>query len=170
VVNTHAQLGPADEASVWEVLRGVPDPEIPALNIVDLGIVRHVRAQPGGFEIGLTPTYSGCPATDVIRQLVDESMAAHGIRAQVAMVVRPAWTTDWISDRGRRLLAEAGIVPPARLTGAGRSASALNDDAIDCPHCQSARTARLSEFGSTPCKSLYRCHDCLEPFERFKCL
>lgn len=159
-----------DETRVWAALREIPDPEIPTLGIVDLGIVRHVRAAALGFEIGLTPTYSGCPATDVIRQLVDEAMAARGIRARVTMVVKPAWTTDGISEQGRRKLAESGIVPPARLSGAGRSASALNDDPVDCPHCRSACTTRVSEFGSTPCKALYRCHDCLEPFERFKCL
>jgi ring-1,2-phenylacetyl-CoA epoxidase subunit PaaD len=170
MVNASAQVLQADEARVWAALREVPDPEIPTLNIVDLGIVRHVRAQPRGFEIGLTPTYSGCPATDVIRQRVDEAMTAQGIEAQVAMVVSPAWTTDWITDQGRRQLAESGIVPPARLTGAGRSASVLNEESVDCPHCHAARTMLVSEFGSTPCKALYRCDDCLEPFERFKCL
>ena len=169
-MNATAQDLQRDEARVWAALREIPDPEIPAIGIVDLGIVRHVRAAGRGFEIGLTPTYSGCPATDVIRQLVDDAMAAQSIEARVTMVVSPAWTTDWISDQGRSQLAEAGIVPPARLSGAGRSASALNDEAVDCPHCRSARTQRISEFGSTPCKALYRCDDCLEPFERFKCL
>ena len=169
-MNATAQDMLVDEARVWAALRGIPDPEIPTLTIVDLGIVRHVRGEAHGFDIGLTPTYSGCPATDVIRQLVDEAMAAQGIQARVTMVVNPAWTTDWISEQGRRKLAEAGIVPPARLTGADRSASALNDEPVDCPHCRSVRTTRVSEFGSTPCKALYRCHDCLEPFERFKCL
>jgi len=169
-VNATAHDRQADEARVWAALREIPDPEIPTLGIVDLGIVRHVRAAAHGFEIGLTPTYSGCPAADMIRQLVNEALAAQGIRAQVTMVVSPAWTTDWISNQGRRKLSEAGIVPPSRLTGSSRGAPALNDEPVDCPHCRSAHTARVSEFGSTPCKSLYRCHDCLEPFERFKCL
>ncbi|HZF15273.1 MAG TPA: 1,2-phenylacetyl-CoA epoxidase subunit PaaD [Steroidobacteraceae bacterium] len=155
---------------VWSVLRGVPDPEIPTIGIVDLGIVRHVQARGGAIEIGLTPTYSGCPATDVIRQLVQEALAAQGIVASIRTVVSPPWTTDWITDTGRRKLAKSGIVPPRRLLGAIRGATDLNDEAIACPHCQSLHTERLSEFGSTPCKSLYRCAGCLEPFERFKCL
>lgn len=165
-----ATVASTSEERVWSLLCEVPDPEIPTISIVDLGIVRHVRAGPDGFEIGLTPTYSGCPATDLIRQLVDEAMTARGIRAKVRMVVSPPWTTEWISDAGRKKLLESGIVPPSRMAGAGRGASSLNDDEVDCPHCRSVRTVRISEFGSTPCKALYRCNECLEPFERFKCL
>lgn len=158
------------EERVWHVLRGIPDPEIPLVSIVDLGIVRHVAASPEGIEVALTPTYSGCPATDVIRQQVEEALELHRIAARVRMIVSPAWTTEWISAEGRRKLASSGIVPPRLLAGTGLSAMAANEEGVACPQCQSTRTERVSEFGSTPCKSLYRCRDCLEPFERFKCL
>ena len=158
------------EERVWNVLRGVPDPEIPLVSIVDLGIVRGVAASPEGIEVALTPTYSGCPATDVIRQQVEEALELHGIAARIRTVVGPAWTTEWISPEGRRKLASSGIAPPRLLAGTGLSAAAANEEGVACPQCRSMRTERVSEFGSTPCKSLYRCRDCLEPFERFKCL
>ncbi len=170
MVSTAAtELAPSVER-IWSILREVPDPEIPTIAIVDLGIVRYVEAKASGIEIGLTPTYSGCPATDFIRQLVQEALAAQGFSASIRTIVSPPWTTEWISEAGRRKLAESGIVPPERLHGAHRSAADLNDEDVACPHCHSVRTERTSEFGSTPCKSLYRCFDCLEPFERFKCL
>jgi len=160
----------ATEERVWSILRGVADPEIPVISIVDLGIVRHVAVDGLGIEIGLTPTYSGCPATDVIRELVAEAMTAHGLQARLRMVLSPPWTTDWISSEGRRKLQDYGIVPPRLLAGARYNVAAANEEQVACPRCQSARTERVSEFGSTPCKSLYRCRECLEPFERFKCL
>jgi ring-1,2-phenylacetyl-CoA epoxidase subunit PaaD len=170
VVSAAATAVSSGVERVWSILREVPDPEIPTIGIVDLGIVRYVVASGGSIEIGLTPTYSGCPATDFIRQLVQEALAAGGVCASIRTVVSPAWTTEWISEAGRRKLAESGIVPPERLHAGDQSAADLNDGHVACPHCRSARTERVSEFGSTPCKSLYRCVDCLEPFERFKCL
>jgi ring-1,2-phenylacetyl-CoA epoxidase subunit PaaD len=159
-----------DEERVWRLLECVPDPEIPVLSIVDLGIVRRVAAGAEGIEVGLTSTYSGCPATEVIRRLVEETLAAHGVVAKVRMILNPPWTTEWISTEGRRKLAEYGIVPPRLLAGTHLDATAANEAGVACPQCSSARTERISEFGSTPCKSLYRCEECLEPFERFKCL
>jgi ring-1,2-phenylacetyl-CoA epoxidase subunit PaaD len=160
----------ADEERVWQLLAGIPDPEIPVISIVDLGIVRQVLVNGGSAEVALTSTYSGCPATDVIHRLVGECLASHGLRAKIRMLLSPAWTTDWISAEGRRKLAEYGIVPPRLLGGRHADAMSINDEAVACPRCQSERTERLTEFGSTPCKSLYRCGACLEPFERFKCL
>jgi len=169
-VKTGGEPAAHTEARVWSILENIADPEIPAISIVDLGIVRHVTADSRGVEVGLSPTYSGCPATDVIRSLVVESLAAHGLEAQIRMVLNPPWTTDWISAAGREKLHGYGIVPPRLLAGAAGGAEAANDEIPACPHCRSAQTERISEFGSTPCKSLYRCRDCLEPFERFKCL
>jgi ring-1,2-phenylacetyl-CoA epoxidase subunit PaaD len=159
-----------EEERVWKILESVLDPEIPVLSIVDLGIVRQVTVGAGGVEVGLTSTYSGCPATDVIRRLVNEALATHRVQASVRMILNPAWTTEWISAEGRRKLGEYGIAPPRVLAGTHLDATSANEQAVDCPRCGAAHTERLSEFGSTPCKSLYRCKECREPFERFKCL
>ncbi len=165
-----AQHATADEARVQRILAAIPDPEIPVLSIVDLGIVRSVVCSASGVEVGLTSTYSGCPATDVIRSSVLDRLREHGISARVRMILDPAWSTDWISASGRAKLADYGIVPPRLLGGAGTDALDANDQPVACPRCQSAQTERTSEFGATPCKALYRCRSCLEPFERFKCL
>lgn len=144
---------------VLEWLAQVPDPEIPVLSILDLGIVRDVDCD-GGVTVSLTPTYSGCPATEAIEAGVVAALAEHGV-ADVAIrrVLSPAWTTDWISDDGRRKLKAWGIAPPAR-----------REHPVACPRCESEQTELVSEFGSTACKASYRCLDCLEPFEYFKCL
>lgn len=158
----------------WAVLAEVPDPEVPALSVCDLGIVRDVRESGDALEVVLTPTYSGCPATEVIEQSVLDALAAAGLGPARATLQRaPAWTTDWISADGRRKLREYGIAPPgAAAVGEGvpirivsRRAAA---PAVACPRCGSERTERLSAFGSTACKSLYRCVACREPFEYFK--
>ncbi len=156
------------------MLDDVLDPEVPALSICDLGIVREVRADSEGLEIVLTPTYSGCPATEVIAQNVRAAIDAAGLGpARVTLQRAPAWTTDWISEAGRRKLAAYGIAPPGpadRSDGAvpirffGRGPQA----ALACPRCGSRQTERLSAFGSTACKALYRCLNCREPFEHFK--
>ncbi|WP_428425630.1 1,2-phenylacetyl-CoA epoxidase subunit PaaD [Methylibium sp.] len=158
----------------WAVLDGVLDPEVPALSVCDLGIVREVRPDGNGLEVVLTPTYSGCPATEVIEQNVLAAINAAGLGpAHVTLQRAPAWTTDWISEAGRRKLAEYGIAPPgpaARADGAvpvrffGRSPHLR----LACPRCGSDNTERLSAFGSTACKALYRCLSCQEPFEHFK--
>lgn len=158
------------ERRVWEVLQGVPDPEIPVLSVVDLGIVRYARLESeGAVRVGITPTYSGCPATAVIKESVGQALRKAGF-ASVALddVLAPAWTSDWITAEGRRKLREYGIAPPAE------SVSSLREvlrpaPVIECPRCGSHDTKKLSEFGSTPCKALYRCTQCLEPFDYFKC-
>lgn len=155
-------------AEAWRVLSGVLDPEVPALSVVDLGIVREVSTGAGGaLEVVLTPTYSGCPATEAIEADIGAALAAAGL-GPVTLTQRlaPAWTSDWISDDGRRKLAAYGIAPPC--TRAGDAVVRVLARNVPCPRCQSARTERLSAFGSTACKSLHRCLDCLEPFEYFK--
>jgi ring-1,2-phenylacetyl-CoA epoxidase subunit PaaD len=148
-----------DEEAVWEVLRSVPDPEIPVLNVVDLGVVRYVRMP--GPEVGITPTYSGCPATEVIRESVRRALRAHGFAdALVKEVLAPAWSSRWISVAGRAKLAAYGIAPPN---------PGERDRPAACPQCGSQETELVSEFGSTPCKALFRCLACLEPFDYFKC-
>ena len=160
-------------AHAWTVLAGVPDPELPALSIGDLGIVRDVRLNPQ-LEVVLTPTYSGCPATEVIEQQVREAFAAAGVDdVAVTWQRAPAWTTDWISAEGRAKLKAYGIAPPgAAASGAVpiRIFRRALPEAVACPRCDSVDTERLSAFGSTACKSLYRCRACREPFELFKAI
>ena len=157
------------EHRVWDVLRSVPDPEIPVLNVVDLGILRYARMDDDSvLRVGLSPTYSGCPATEVIRQSVARALEAAGFeRVEVRDALSPPWTSDWITPEGREKLREYGIAPPAESVSSPR---ALGRPAIACPRCGSKHTGRISEFGSTPCKALYRCLDCLEPFDYFKCI
>ena len=160
----------ADQTSrAWQVLEAVPDPEIPVLSIVELGIVREVLWQEDHLRVSITPTYSGCPATDLIREQVSHALADAGFdAAQVQEVISPAWTTDWISEAGREKLRGYGIAPPEKATG--RRGLFAPELAIHCPRCDSQTTERVSEFGSTPCKAHYRCLECLEPFDYFKCL
>ena len=156
----------SDEA--WSVLQGVPDPELPGVSIVELGIVRGLHSDESGTEVALTPTYSGCPATEVIEASVREALDAAGLGPVRTRLQRaPAWTTDWITEEGRRKLAALGIVPPGP---AGEQVVRFAARAPACPQCASPRTERLSAFGATPCKSLYRCLACREPFEVFKAL
>lgn len=154
---------------VWQVLEAVPDPEIPVLSIVDLGIVREVAWQGDCLLVNITPTYSGCPAAELIRNQVCQALAEAGFdTARVGEVLTPAWTTDWISEAGREKLRQYGIAPPEKATG--RRGLFAPELAIHCPRCNAGHTERISEFGSTPCKAHYRCLDCLEPFDYFKCL
>jgi ring-1,2-phenylacetyl-CoA epoxidase subunit PaaD len=152
----------------WRVLGSVLDPEVPALSVVDLGIVRAVSVGAGGaLEVVLTPTYSGCPATEAIEADIGAALAAAGLgRVTLTQRLAPAWTTDWISLEGRRKLAAYGIAPPC--TRAGDAVVRVLARNVPCPRCQSAHTERLSAFGSTACKALHRCLDCREPFEYFK--
>lgn len=160
----------------WAVLDGVPDPEVPALSVRDLGIVREVIDHGEELEVVLTPTYSGCPATEVIEQNVLEALASQGLGPARATLRRaPAWTTDWISEEGKRKLREYGIAPPAHVTPAQAGAQGVRiqifrrtAEVVACPHCGSITTERTSAFGSTACKSLWRCLACREPFEYFK--
>jgi ring-1,2-phenylacetyl-CoA epoxidase subunit PaaD len=157
--------------AAWQLLASVEDPEIPALSIVDLGLVRFVEVdRDGALEVGLSPTYVGCPATEVIRRSVQDALRQGGVGDfKVTNVLAPAWSSDWISSDGRRKLLEYGIVPP------DQSVSNMRDvlrgtRPLSCPRCQSLDTEMVSEFGSTPCKALHRCRACLEPFEYFKCI
>jgi ring-1,2-phenylacetyl-CoA epoxidase subunit PaaD len=156
-------------ARAWAAASAVPDPEIPALTIKDLGILRDVRVD-GGIAIArVTPTYSGCPAVLAIELAVAAALTGAGFDGRVERVLAPAWTTDWITDEGREKLIAYGIAPPAK--GAGNARSALfADEIVACPRCRSTDTALVSQFGSTPCKSLRRCVSCAEPFDHFKCL
>ncbi|VTU26558.1 1,2-phenylacetyl-CoA monooxygenase, subunit D [Variovorax sp. SRS16] len=163
-------------ARAWTVLDTVLDPEVPALSVCDLGIVREVLPDDDGLEIVLTPTYSGCPATEVIERDVLAAIEAAGLGpVRVSLRRAPAWTTDWISDEGRRKLTAYGIAPPGATRPADGAVpirivrrSSVPAERVDCPRCGSAHTERLSAFGSTACKSLYRCIACREPFEHFK--
>jgi len=153
---------------ILEWLETVPDPEIPVLTIADLGIVRGVTV--GEIvTVELTPTYSGCPATEAIEQSVVDELHKHGLDdVAIKRVLSPPWTTDWISAEGRRKLKEYGIAPPSESASKRQLMNA--DRNIACPRCDSVNTAVVSEFGSTACKASYKCNDCLEPFEYFKCI
>ena len=143
--------GPLD--GLWQVLSHVPDPEIPVISVVELGIVRSVEAE----RVVITPTYTGCPATQVIEQDIRAALDAAGYRGvRIETALSPAWTTDWITAEGREKLRAYGIAPPTR-------------QAVECPQCGSTQTEEISRFGSTPCKALWRCRDCSEPFDLFKC-
>lgn len=158
------------EAAAWAVLATVPDPEVPALSICDLGIVREVHSSLGGTQVVLTPTYSGCPATEVIAESVRSALLAAGLGpVHVKHRLAPAWTTDWISAEGRRKLREYGIAPPDGLRPVGDDTRVrIRPRQLACPRCGSFDTERLSAFGSTACKAMHRCLACREPFEHFK--
>ena len=148
-------------------VREVCDPEIPVLTIADLGVLRDVVVQDGRVEVVITPTYSGCPAMNMIQFEIEVALEKAGIvGGRVRTVLNPAWTTDWMTDEGRRKLREYGVAPPTR--GGGRRAL-FGADVVGCPNCGSAKTHVLSEFGSTSCKALWRCEACREPFDYFKC-
>ncbi len=152
---------------IWSWLEGVPDPEIPVVSVVELGIVRDVVRDGDSIVITVTPTYSGCPATAVIAIDIEQAIRRHGVDdVRINTQLSPAWTTDWITDGAREKLKAYGIAPPVEDTpcaGALRVRTPIN-----CPLCNSTNTECISQFGSTPCKAHYRCKDCLEPFDYFK--
>jgi ring-1,2-phenylacetyl-CoA epoxidase subunit PaaD len=158
-------------ARVWRALETVMDPEIPVVSIVELGLIRSVEVQSDGrIEVGLSPTYVGCPATEVIAELVAEALARADVgESHVRRVLSPAWSSEWITEEGRHKLEVYGVVPPEKTMGSLRPALPGNKP-LNCPRCHSRDTERVSEFGSTPCKALHRCRACLEPFEYFKCI
>ena len=159
-----------DADEIRDLLRQVTDPEIPVLTIADLGILRDVQVGDEGIEIVLTPTYSGCPAMDVIRMRVRMVLAEAGLNnVRVTTTLSPAWTTDWITAEGRQKLEAYGIAPPNPVQQFCTTGYFRQPEAVRCPRCQSWHTSLISEFGSTPCKALYRCEDCKEPFDHFKC-
>jgi ring-1,2-phenylacetyl-CoA epoxidase subunit PaaD len=159
---------------VWSWLGEVADPEIPVISVVDLGIVRDVAFEGDACVVTITPTYSGCPAMGVIADAVKEALQAHGLEeVRIASRLSPAWTTDWMSEAGKVALKAYGIAPPVQqaidISGLHAGIRRRAAPEVSCPHCGSPHTQLTSEFGSTPCKALYKCLDCREPFDYFKC-
>lgn len=163
------KLHPKIEADLIPILETVPDPEIPVLTVLDLGVVREAVRTREGVHIKLTPTYTGCPAMDVIGDDLKAAFAKEGIVATVELILAPAWSTDWISEAGREKMREYGIAPP--LSETADKAALLGDQRlVPCTNCKSTNTKMISQFGSTACKALFQCLDCQEPFDYFKCL
>ncbi len=160
---------PVTEADLWALLDEVKDPEVPAASVVELGMVRRIAEENGEWVVDVTPTYSGCPATELIEQSIEQALELAGIgNGRIRRVLTPAWTTDWITDAGREKLRVFGIAPP--VGSASKMSLKGMPTSIVCPHCGSENTEQISEFGSTACKALYRCRDCREPFDYFKCI
>lgn len=155
MVNTNENI------DLWEILKQVPDPEIPVINLVELGVIRQVErlSDSDQLRITITPTYTGCPAKKLFEDLILEELQKHGYtRVEIISTLSPAWSTDWLSDDTKEKLMKEGISPPT-----------IGDRVITCPNCKSTDTKLLSQFGSTPCQSLYSCNECKEPFNYFKC-
>lgn len=169
MVSTEANSNETLEQKVWQIACAVPDPEIPVVTLGDLGIVREVVVENGGLvTVKLTPTYSGCPAVQVIEDSVEAAVNNAGLDCQIERVISPSWTTDWISEEGREKLRTYGIAPPAKTSG--NKPGLFERDNPNCPRCGSNKTKLISQFGSTPCKAHYQCENCAEPFDYFKCL
>ena len=157
-------------AGVWRLLESVMDPELPVLSVVDLGIVRTVQLEGTAVEVVITPTYTGCPAIDVITMQLKIVLASAGYApVTIRSVLSPAWTTEWMSEAGKDKLKAYGIAPPNPKQSVCTPEYFQREEAVECPHCGSYHTNMISEFGSTACKSLYRCSACQEPFDYFKC-
>lgn len=170
-----------DAATVWSWLEAVCDPEIPVVNLREMGILRDVRIVADEVQVHLTPTYSGCPALSQMQTDVLEQLQHHGVKARVVLQLSPAWTTDWMTDAARDKLRDYGIAPPGRCQQPtpGQGSLAVvhlvrqlrdEDEAVPCPRCGSTHTQQTSVFGSTACKSLHRCLSCHEPFDHFKAI
>jgi len=169
IADTPSISAPEVEREIWRVLERVPDPEIPVLSVVDLGIIRHVKVQDDGVRVGVSPTYSGCPATAVIRTLIEHALRSAGVESvRIDDVLSPPWSSDWITAAGRQKLQAFGIAPPEKTVS--RVRRLFSSPQVACPRCESTQTERVSEFGSTPCKAHYRCLSCREPFDHFKCI
>lgn len=150
-------------SQIWKILETVCDPEVPVLTILDLGIVRDVKINDEAIEITITPTYTGCPAMDMIAMNIRLALTENGFtKIKITTVLSPAWTTDWMSEDGKRKLIAYGIAAPNKKFE-------IPEDGVQCPQCNSTSTKLISEFGSTACKALYQCNDCKEPFDYFKC-
>ena len=158
--SSKATIAEVPIAEIWQWLDNVPDPEIPVISVVDLGVIRHVAWSDDVLEVTITPTYSGCPAMSVIALDVETELAKRGIqRVALKTQIAPPWTTDWLSAKGKAKLEDYGIAPPRPSGGPQR-----------CPHCHRENLEKISQFGSTPCKAQWRCQSCLEPFDYFKCI
>lgn len=154
---------------LFEILETVSDPEIPVLSIMEMGVVRSAKLINDVVEVEITPTYSGCPAMDVIGDDIIKAFKNQGFEAKVKLILSPAWTTDWITPKGRMALEKYGIASPLNEE-ADKDALLGNKKIVKCPQCGSLNTKLISQFGSTACKALFKCEDCLEPFDYFKCL
>jgi ring-1,2-phenylacetyl-CoA epoxidase subunit PaaD len=159
---------------IWSILEEVCDPEVPVLSVIDLGIIRDIKIkklnEEEEIEVVITPTYSGCPAMDVIRMNIRMVLLQHGFKnVEITTILSPAWTTDWMTDAGKQKLKVYGIAPPNPKQQVCNTQLFAEDEAVQCPHCHSYNTRRISEFGSTACKSLFQCNNCQEPFDYFKC-
>ncbi|MGV6829308.1 MAG: 1,2-phenylacetyl-CoA epoxidase subunit PaaD [Flavobacteriales bacterium] len=160
---------PTIETHLVPVLETVFDPEIPVLSVLDLGVIREAKEENNKVYIQLCPTYSGCPAMDVISDDLKVAFNKVGKKVEVKLVLSPAWTTNWISKKGKEKMKSYGIAPPLKAS-ADKAALFDGKKIISCPQCKSTNTQMLSQFGSTACKALYKCNDCLEPFDYFKCI
>ncbi|WP_290799343.1 1,2-phenylacetyl-CoA epoxidase subunit PaaD [Flavihumibacter sp. UBA7668] len=159
-----------NEETIWELLEEVKDPELPVLSVVDLGIIRSIKQQGKAVEVTITPTYSGCPAMDIIAMQIRMQLSSRGYApVTIKTVLSPAWTTEWMTEAGKEKLTAYGIAPPNPKQQVCTPEYFQQEEVVQCPHCKSHRTHRISEFGSTACKALYQCDDCLEPFDYFKC-
>ncbi|CAN5908003.1 phenylacetate-CoA oxygenase subunit PaaJ [soil metagenome] len=157
-------------SEILEILKAVVDPEIPVLTIMDMGILRDVKQDENGIEVTITPTYSGCPAMEMIAEEIKSALSRKGFsNVRIKSVLSPAWTTDWITEEGKEKLRQYGIAPPAHST-ADKGALLGNPKSVKCPRCKSEHTEMISNFGSTACKALWKCLDCEEPFDYFKCI
>lgn len=164
-INTSAEI-----KKIWKLLEEVYDPEVPVLSVTDLGIIRDVLINEGEIKIYITPTYSGCPAMDVISMNIKMMLLSNDYKnINIIQTLSPAWTTDWMTETGKQKLKEYGIAPPNAKQQFCNQGLFAADEAVECPRCHSYHTQRISEFGSTACKSLYQCRDCKEPFDYFKC-
>ena len=154
---------------VYKILERVKDPEIPVLTILDMGVIRDIKLDGDDVEVIITPTYSGCPAMDMIEVEIKSVLQENGFQnPKVTTILSPAWTTDWLSENGRKKLKEYGIAPPVEPSK-DKNVLFQDERKVQCPQCDSFDTKLVSQFGSTPCKSLYKCNSCLEPFDYFKC-
>ena len=158
-----------DTEKIYALLAEITDPEIPVLSILDMGIVREVQFQDDTVQIRITPTYTGCPAMDMISMQIRTTLMLAGYKADVQTILYPAWSTDWMSEDGKQKLRAYGIAPPMPKQSVCNDRLFAAEEAIQCPQCDSWHTHRISEFGSTACKALYQCDDCKEPFDYFKC-
>jgi ring-1,2-phenylacetyl-CoA epoxidase subunit PaaD len=164
-----------DKQKILSLFEQVPDPEVPVLSVIDLGIVRDViffntPSGAGGVEVIITPTYSGCPAMDIISMQIKMILLEHGFKKVIVTnTLSPAWTTEWMSEAGKEKLRAYGIAPPNAVQSVCDVKLFAEQETVQCPHCKSYTTILISQFGSTACKALYKCNNCLEPFDYFKC-
>ena len=158
------------EKDLWELLNTIPDPEVPAISIVELGVVREIVVNGDSVTVSMTPTYSGCPALKMMEEQVLAKLESIGVKnPSLKLVFKPAWTTDWLSDSTKEKMKNYGIAPPPKITAVYLLPMNHNKEPLQCPYCDSLDNRLTSQFGSTACKSLYFCNQCLQPFEHFKC-